>query len=111
MVRPEDQAPEREHRPIGRDDAKLRQQVDAEDMLAGGIERNFGEPGSERRPQKAAKPKFMAYGNHERHVAGWRAIEKRRYKYPQRRLRQRCTPNRKRRTRAQELDEYGYVKH
>jgi hypothetical protein len=46
----DDRASQREHRPVGRHHANLRQQVDAEHVAAGDLVGEFGKPEGERRP-------------------------------------------------------------
>ncbi len=73
-------AAELEHRPVGDDDADLRQQIDAE--AAGDAEGDLAEPERERRPEIAAELEFVADGKQDRHVAGRRAVEQRRHRGP-----------------------------
>ena len=69
----DDRAAEREHRPIGEDDAGLRQSIEPEG--AGDPEGDFTEPERQRRPEIAAEHEFMADGQQHRHFAGRRAVE------------------------------------
>ena len=57
-VGPDDLAAEREHAPIGRDHANLRQRIDTEQ--AGRAKRDLREPVSERRPEIAGERELMA---------------------------------------------------
>ena len=111
VLRADDRAAEREHRPVGHHHADLRQQVDAEQAVAGGDIGAFRQPERQRRPEIGAELQLVADREHERHVAGRPGIEQRRHQRPQRRLRQRGDPHRQRRTRAQKLDKNGNVKH
>ncbi len=86
----DDGAAEGEHRPIGDDDAGLRQQVDAED--AGDAEGDLAQPERQWRPEIAAEQEFMTDGEHQRNVAGRRAVKNRRDDDPQGALRQRGGP-------------------
>ena len=101
---------EREHRPIGDDDADLRQHVDA-DEPAGEIEGELGQPERERGAEIGAELEFVSDREHVRHVAGRPGIEQRRHQRPQQRLRERRQPDRQRRARSQQFDEDGDVKH
>ncbi len=78
---------EREHRPVGGDHADLRQQIDAEQAVAGDVEGELGEPERERRPEIGAELEFVPDREHVRHVARRPGIEQRRHQRPQQRLR------------------------
>ena len=60
MARADDAAAEREHRPIGDDDAGLRQRVEPE--RAGKTKRDLAQPKRQRRPEIAAEHEFMTDG-------------------------------------------------
>ena len=77
VLRADDRASEREHRPIGHDHADLRQQVDADQAAAGEIEGELGEPEGERGTEIGAELELVADREHVRHVAGRPGIEQR----------------------------------
>src|SRR6185312_10446914 len=109
VARADDRAAQLEHRPISGDHAGLREQIDAE--CAGNPERDLAEPERERRPEITAEQKFVAYGEENRNVAGWRAVEYGWDDDPERGLRQRRGPEYGRGTSAQKFDNKRYVMH
>ena len=105
----DDRPAEREHAPIGRDHASLRQQIDAEQT--GDAKGDLGKPVGERRTGIAAQRKLMADGQHLRQHAGRRGVEYRRHQNPQRRLRQCRQPEDQHRARTHGFNVKGYVEH
>ena len=111
MLRADDQASEREHRPIRDDHTDLREDVNADEPPAGEIEGQLGQPEGERRSQIRAKLKLVTDREHVCQLAGRAGIEQHRHEYPQQRLDQCRQPYRYGRARPQQLDEDGNVKH
>ena len=91
-------------RPERRDGAKLRQQIDAEHVIAGGAKRDVGEPERQRRAEIGSDLVFPAKGQHGREVAGRAAIEQQRQEQPQRRLEQHHEPDHQPRPGADQFD-------
>jgi hypothetical protein len=71
----EQAAAEREHSPIGDDDADLGEEIEADDVAADELECDLGEPERERRAVGGAELPFVADGQDERHLAGRRGVE------------------------------------
>ncbi len=100
-----------EHRPIGHQDAKLRQQIDACEMSARGAQGEFGEPIGERRRVACSQRHIASDRDHVRHIAGRRGIEDRGHHEPQKRLGQRGEPEHEAWPGAQDFDQQGYGEH
>ena len=109
MPRADNGAAEGEHRPIRRNDAGLRQEIETE--TAGNAESDFTQPERQRRSEIAAEAEFVAYGQQDRHIARRRAVEQRRQRHPERALRERHAPEHQPRPSAQEFDDQGDVMH
>ncbi len=62
-------------RPEHCDRAKLRQQIDAEHVIARGAKRDIGEPERQRRAEIGSDLVFPAIGEHGRKVAGRASIQ------------------------------------
>ncbi len=91
-------------RPERDDPAKLRQQIDAEHVIAGGAESDIGKPERQRRTEIGPDPVFPAIGEHGGEIAGRTSIEQHRQDQPQRRLRQHREPNDQPRPGADQFD-------
>ncbi len=68
MRRADDGAAEREHAPIGRDHANLRQRIDAEQ--AGAAKGDLGKPVGQRRPDAGVEAELVTDGEKLRQIAG-----------------------------------------
>ena len=73
---------EREHSRHHHYETNLRQQIDAEHVLAGETECEIGEPERQRRAEIGAHHIFAANGEHHRQVAGRAGIEQHRHDEP-----------------------------
>ena len=100
--RADDRAAEQEHADIGRGDAELREQIDAEQ--AARAERGLGEPIGQRRAEIAVQREMTADRQHLWQIPRRRRIKHHRHQHPQRRLGQRREREYQRRTRAQAFD-------
>ncbi len=109
MGRAQDAAAEREHGPESKHDAKLREQVDADDPADD--EGDVGEPVGERRSIGRAEHPLVADREHQRHIAGRRRVEQRGHHRPERALRQRRHPEHQHGTRAQRLEDERDAEH
>ena len=96
MGRADHRAAERKDAPKGHDHARLRNKIDAEDP--GGAEREVRQPISKRRADIRAKRRIVRDSEQVREIAGRRGIEQRRYRHPQRRLREDRKPENQPRT-------------
>ena len=111
VLRTDDGAAEPEDRPERDDEADLRQQIDAEHVVAGGAEGDVGQPERQRRALHAAEQIFAAVGEVEGDVARRAGIEQRRQDEPQRGLRQHDQPEHQHRPRADQFDDQGRETH
>ena len=75
LLSADDGARQQIKRPERRDRAKLRQQIDAEHVIAGGAKRDIGEPERQRRAEIGSDLVFPAIGEHGRKVAGRASIQ------------------------------------
>ena len=100
----DDGARQQIQRPERGDPAKLRQQIDAEHVIAGGAEGDIGEPERQRRPEIGPDPVFPAIGEHGGEIAGRTSIEQQRQDQPQRRLKQHHEPDDQPRPGADQFD-------
>ncbi len=80
-------------------------------MIAGGTERDIGEPERQRRAQISADLKFPAEGQHRRQVAGRAAIEQQRQEQPKPGLKQHHEPDHQPRPGADQFDNQGGEAH
>ena len=104
-------ARQQEQRPEGRDRAKLRQQIDAEHVVAGGAEGDIGKPERQRRTEIGADPVFPAKRQHGGEVAGRAAIQHQRQDQPHRRLQQHHQQHHQPRPGADQFDDQGGETH
>ena len=98
-------------RPEHRDRAKLRQQIDAHDVITGGAKGDIGEPERQRRAEIGADLVFPAIGDHGSEVAGRAAIQQQRHQQPQCGLNQHHQPDHEARTGADQFDNQGGETH
>ncbi len=111
VLRPDDGAAEAEHRPERDDEADLREQIDAEHVVAGGTEGDVGQPERQRRALHAAEQIFAAIGEVERDVARRAGINQCRQNEPQPSLRERDQPEHQHRPRTDQFDDQGGEAH
>ena len=91
-------------RPECGDGAKLRQQIDAEHVIAGGTKGDIGEPECQRRAEIGSDLVLPAVGEDGRKVAGRASIQQHRQQQPQRRLTQHHNPDHQPRPGADQFD-------
>ncbi|MGY4477366.1 hypothetical protein ACVILL_004780 [Bradyrhizobium sp. USDA 3364] len=95
----------------GCDLADLRQQIDAEHVIAGGAEGDVGEPERQRRPHVGADLIFAAEGEDGGEIAGRAAVEDQRQQQPDRGLHQHHDPDHEARPGADQFDNQGGKPH
>jgi len=98
-------------RPERRDRAKLRQQIDAEHMIARGAKRDIAEPERQRRAENGSHLVFPAIRENRSKVAGRASIQQHRQDQPQRRLKQHHDPDHQPRPGADQFDDQGGKAH
>src|SRR6185295_12686261 len=109
VPRTDNAAPKDEHRPIGQNNAGLRQRIKAE--APGYPESYLAQPKGQRRSEIAAEHEFAANCEQQRHVARRSAVKDRWNQRPKRGLRQRSGPEHYRRASAQKFNKQGDVMH
>ena len=111
LLTADDGAREQIQRPERRDVANLRQQIDAEHVIADGAEGDVGKPERQRRTEIGTDLEFPAEGQHGSHVAGRAAIQHQRQDQPHRRLKQQHDPDHQPRPGADQFDDQGGETH
>ena len=100
----DDDARQQIERPERGDVANLRQQIDAEHVIAAGTERDVGEPERQRRAEIGADLIFPAKGEHGGEVAWRAAVQHERQDQPDRGLEQQHEPDHQPRPGADQFD-------
>ena len=93
------------------DRAKLRQQIDAEHVIADGAEGDIGEPERQRRTEPGSDLVFPADRQHGREFPGRAAIEQHRQHQPEGGLQQHHEPDHQPRPGADQFDNKGSETH
>jgi hypothetical protein len=99
------------HRPQSRNAAELRQEINAEHVVAGGAVGDVGEPERQRRPHVGADLILPAEGEQGGEVAGRAAIEHHRHRQPHQRLQRDHEQNHEPRPGADQFDNQGGETH
>jgi hypothetical protein len=111
MLSADDGARQQVQCPERRDRAKLRQQINAENVIARGTKREIGEPERQRRAEIGSDLVFPAIGEHGGEVARRAAIQQHRNQQPERRLQQHHKPDYQPRPGADQFDNQGGETH